>query len=82
MRYHSPVSFIQRETTKELFIEEKVIPAGTIIAVNIYNLHHNPMIWENPLEFQPDRFLPENSVNRDSYTFIPFSAGPRYDIIF
>ncbi|KAJ8319775.1 hypothetical protein KUTeg_001362, partial [Tegillarca granosa] len=76
MRFHSPVSFIQRETTKELFIEEKVIPAGTIIAVNIYNLHHNPMIWENPLEFQPDRFLPENSVNRDSYTFIPFSAGP------
>ncbi len=28
-------------------------------------------------EYKPERFNPENSQDRDSFAFAPFSAGPR-----
>ncbi|KAJ8390675.1 hypothetical protein AAFF_G00100550 [Aldrovandia affinis] len=43
----------------------------------IYGIHHNPDIWPNPEVYDPSRFDQENSKNRPSLAFIPFSAGPR-----
>lgn len=77
MRLHSPVSFISRITTQEMEFDGVKVPANTTLAIQIYNLHHNETVWEEPNEFRPERFLPENSVDRDNYAFIPFSAGPR-----
>jgi cytochrome P450 len=34
-------------------------------------------LWDRPLEFDPDRFTPENAKTGDRWQCIPFSAGPR-----
>ncbi|CAH1800682.1 unnamed protein product [Owenia fusiformis] len=77
LRLHTPVPFIERRTTKDMEIEGKFLPAGSVINMMLYNIHHNPTVWENSMEYRPSRFLPENMKCMDSYAFIPFSAGPR-----
>jgi benzoate 4-monooxygenase len=53
-------------------------PAGTVLSVPSYTLHHDPTIWGNDVEvFSPDRWLPGNLTQRQKMAFNPFSHGPR-----
>ncbi|XP_030948780.1 flavonoid 3'-monooxygenase-like [Quercus lobata] len=56
------------------------IPKGCMVWLNVWAIHRDPKIWENPLEFQPERFLNESS-NLDyfgnSFNYIPFGSGRR-----
>ncbi|KAL7737633.1 hypothetical protein ACLKA6_007741 [Drosophila palustris] len=54
-----------------------ILPKGTQIIVHIFDIHRNPRYFNQPNEFIPERFLPENSVQRHPFAFIPFSAGRR-----
>ena len=49
MRLHCPVPFIERVTTKEMEIEGVKLPPGSILDIQIYNLHHNPTVWDEPM---------------------------------
>uniref|UniRef100_UPI003B50743C cytochrome P450 4C1-like n=1 Tax=Harmonia axyridis TaxID=115357 RepID=UPI003B50743C len=53
------------------------IPKGTIMLIQIYDLHRDASVFPEPEKFNPDRFKPENTMNRNSFAYIPFSAGPR-----
>ncbi|PVD29000.1 hypothetical protein C0Q70_11597 [Pomacea canaliculata] len=77
MRLHSTVPFIDRTLTKPMTIEDVTLPAGTWCRLNIMGLHHCPLVWSDPEIFDPDRFHPDNIKDKDAYTFVPFSAGPR-----
>ncbi|XP_031555429.1 steroid 17-alpha-hydroxylase/17,20 lyase-like [Actinia tenebrosa] len=55
------------------------VPKGTTVLLNIYAIHHDPEVWENPKEFKPERFLDENR-NFDSgraANLIAFGIGHR-----
>ena len=77
MRLGSPVPFITRSLTQPTTIDGHVIPAGVQVTLAIFAIHRHPDAWERALEFDPERFSPENSENRHPYAFVPFSAGPR-----
>uniref|UniRef100_A0A8C7NA38 aromatase n=1 Tax=Oncorhynchus kisutch TaxID=8019 RepID=A0A8C7NA38_ONCKI len=78
LRLHSPVSAVTRRYTKDMTVPGgRVIPQGSICLVSIYGTHHNPEIWPDPDVYNPMRFDPENSKDRSSHAFIPFSSGPR-----
>ncbi|XP_041971591.1 cytochrome P450 4C1-like isoform X2 [Aricia agestis] len=77
LRLYPSVPFIMRQTTQPCKLSNFEIPANTMCAIHIYDLHRNEKYFPDPEKFDPERFLPENSVGRHNYAYIPFSAGPR-----
>ncbi|GLT78349.1 hypothetical protein SLA2020_498880 [Shorea laevis] len=54
------------------------IPKGCRVFVNVWAIHRDPSIWENPLEFNPDRFLNSNwDFSGSDFRYLPFGSGRR-----
>ncbi|XP_018355885.1 PREDICTED: cytochrome P450 4C1-like isoform X1 [Trachymyrmex septentrionalis] len=77
LRIFPSVPIISRELTEDVKIDNYILPKGVMVSLSILLTHRNPAVWLDPLKFDPDRFLPENSKNRNPYAYVPFSAGPR-----
>ncbi|XP_024843319.1 cytochrome P450, family 4, subfamily A, polypeptide 11 isoform X2 [Bos taurus] len=76
MRLYPPVPVISRELSKPItFPDGRSLPAGILVSLSIYGLHHNPKVWPNPEVFDPTRFAPGST--RHSHAFLPFSGGSR-----
>ncbi|CAG5126234.1 unnamed protein product [Candidula unifasciata] len=69
LRLYPPVPFTMRELTQPTEIDGKTIPPGTLITTAIVNLHRNSLVWQDPDVFWPERFLPENLKDVDSFSF-------------
>lgn len=51
-------------------------PAGTVLSVPAYTLHHSHEIWgPDADDFRPDRW--DSITETQKQAFIPFSVGPR-----
>lgn len=77
LRLYPPVWLFTRKTLEEDTIAGYRVAAGTDIAISPYYIHRHTGFWENPEQFDPERFAPENVKQRNKYSYIPFSAGPR-----
>ncbi|XP_018364292.1 PREDICTED: cytochrome P450 4C1-like isoform X2 [Trachymyrmex cornetzi] len=77
LRLHSAAFVISRVCGEDVKLQSYLVPAGTILFIDINIIHKDSNFWPNPEIFDPDRFLPERIQNRHPYSYIPFSAGPR-----
>ncbi len=77
MRLYPPVPEVYRKVSEDVKLDDYLIPKGTQFSIQIYAVHHNPEVWEDPETFDPLRFHPSNAEKRDPYAYIPFSAGHR-----
>lgn len=76
MRLFPPAWITDRQNVEDDNLGQFNIKKGTLIGVSFYELHRNPKYWENPEEFNPERFLGEQRKHSMQY-FYPFGAGPR-----
>jgi cytochrome P450 len=53
------------------------VPKGSMIMISPWLLHRHRLLWDNPQEFDPERFSPERSRNRHRFAYLPFGGGPR-----
>ncbi|KAG5243668.1 cytochrome P450 [Salix suchowensis] len=68
---------IPRETTK-CKIDGYEIPAKTLVYVNAWAVGRDSEAWENPNEFNPDRFLGSSiDFKGQDFELIPFGSGRR-----
>lgn len=78
LRLYPPIYFfVNREAVENMQYDKIFIPKGMAIQVPVYLLHRDPDYWEQPEEFKPGRFAPENVGKNDPLAWQPFGAGPR-----
>ncbi|XP_057811432.1 flavonoid 3'-monooxygenase CYP75B137-like [Salvia miltiorrhiza] len=54
------------------------IPKGARVFVNVWAIHRDPSIWENPLEFRPERFCDGKwDYSGNDLNYFPFGSGRR-----
>ena len=79
LRMHPVAGFLERVCSKEYKFpgHDLVIPKGGIIRLNNVGICYDPEIFPEPKQFKPERFLKENRGDRNPYSFMGFSLGPR-----
>ncbi|CAL1679447.1 unnamed protein product [Lasius platythorax] len=77
LRIYPSVPIILRKLAEDVKLGDYTLPKDVTVALDVLLTHTNPEVWSDPKKFDPDRFLPENSKNRNPYAYVPFSAGPR-----
>ncbi|GMT21309.1 hypothetical protein PFISCL1PPCAC_12606, partial [Pristionchus fissidentatus] len=77
MRLFPPVPIVMRKLQNDFECGGHTLPRGVTVSICPLAIHRNEAVYENCQSFDPDRFLPERSVNRHAFDYIPFSAGPR-----
>jgi len=74
LRMYPPAGLISRTArTADTLCGREIRPGDTVM-IPIYVLHRNQLLWDNPDQFDPDRFL--NNMP-DRYAYLPFGDGPR-----
>ncbi|WP_020107884.1 cytochrome P450 [Nocardia sp. 348MFTsu5.1] len=77
LRLCPPAAMLSRQTVTDIDVDGYRVEAGTAAVVGIYAMHRDPTLWDNPLEFDPDRFSPENFAELDRWQYLPFGGGAR-----
>ena len=76
LRLYPPTALLARQNVAEDTIGGYTIPAGSMVILVPYVVHRYPGIWDQPDDFDPERFSVQ-SAPRPKQAFIPFASGPR-----
>nr|XP_017251171.1 PREDICTED: ent-kaurene oxidase, chloroplastic-like [Daucus carota subsp. sativus] len=78
LRVHSPVPIIPlRYVHEDTQIGGYFVPSGSEIAINIYGCNMDKNVWENPEQWNPERFLDETSDTMELQRTMAFGGGKR-----
>ncbi|CAN6876496.1 unnamed protein product [Brassica oleracea var. botrytis] len=84
LRLHPPGPLLSwaRLSITDTTVDGYHVPAGTTAMVNMWAIARDPHVWENPLEFKPERFVAkegeaEFSVLGSDLRLAPFGSGKR-----
>ncbi|RZC52739.1 hypothetical protein C5167_021173 [Papaver somniferum] len=79
---------VPHEATEDCIVGGYEVKKGTRLLVNLWKLQRDARVWSNPLEFKPERFLPETvggfggetayiDFRGQHYEYTPFGSGRR-----
>lgn len=74
MRLRPPVGIMMRRISKDTELDGYLLKQDRLAMFSIYNIHHHPDFWQQPEQFDPERFL---SAENRRFSFMPFGTGER-----
>ncbi|XP_074294555.1 cytochrome P450 71AU50-like [Silene latifolia] len=81
LRLHPPVALlVPHRSSKATTVGGYSVQKDSMVFINTWAIHRDPELWEDPLEFRPERFL-SSSENFDfsgnQHKYLPFGSGRR-----
>jgi cytochrome P450 len=77
MRLYPPAWTIGRQAINEYKVDKYVIPAGSIVLMSQYVMHHDPRYFPDPDLFYPDRWTKQAKLQLPRFSYFPFGGGIR-----
>ncbi|KAL4337745.1 hypothetical protein AHAS_Ahas12G0140900 [Arachis hypogaea] len=83
LRLHPVLPLIARQSTSETSVNVcgYEIASKSLLFINLWSMGRNPKIWENPLEFRPERFIDDerqlSDLRGQNFQLLPFGTGRR-----
>ncbi len=77
LRLYPPFWMVDRMTVADDRVGDVTIPRGSMVIVYVYGVHHAPRYWQDPENFDTERFIKANEKLRTPFAYLPFGAGPR-----
>lgn len=77
MRLYPPAWTLGRRVLNDYDAGGYVVPAGSIVLMSQWVMHHDPRYYPEPFRFDPERWIPEAREARPKFSYFPFGGGPR-----
>jgi cytochrome P450 len=77
MRLYPPAWTLGRRVINDYKVDKYLIPAGSIILMSQYVMHHDSRYFSDPDVFYPDRWTKEMKSNLPRFSYFPFGGGIR-----
>ncbi len=77
MRLYPPAWVFGRIATEDVDLGTFQVKEGEAFIVSPFAMGRSERFHKNPLQFDPERFSPENEAQIPKYAYLPFGGGPR-----
>jgi cytochrome P450 len=77
LRLRPPAWAIGRRAITDLEVDGHRFPAGSVLVVSPWLLHHDGRWWPEPDRFDLRRWAPAAAATRPRHAYLPFGGGPR-----
>lgn len=77
LRLYPPVFHSSREAKEDVTFDGYTIPKGAQIYLPQWVVHRDERWYDNPDEFDPERWNSERTRKRPDFAYFPFAGGPK-----
>lgn len=79
MRMFPSAGYLSRQVARRYSLPgtDITLDEGVKIMIPLQALQNDPQHFDNPTEFRPERFSPDEVAQRHKFVYLPFGDGPR-----